>query len=47
MDGAYCRVSTDSKDQEESYDAQYNYYSSMFKNDENRKLYKVYGDQGV
>ena len=47
MAGAYCRVSTDSKDQEESYEAQYNYYSSMFKNDENRKLYKVYGDQGV
>ena len=25
MAGAYCRVSTDSKDQEESYEAQYNY----------------------
>ena len=38
MAGAYCRVSTDSKDQEESYEAQYNYYSSMFKNDENAVL---------
>ena len=44
---AYCRVSTDSDEQGESYEAQVSYYESLIKNNPNYQLGGVYGDRGI
>ncbi len=43
----YCRVSTSSDEQLHSFNAQLNYYSKLFENDENRQLYRIYADEGI
>ena len=44
---AYCRVSTDSDEQGESYESQISYYESLIKNNPNYQLSGVYGDKGI
>lgn len=46
---AYCRVSTNSKDQENSYENQHSFFQRLFSYEENNKyeLYKVYADKGI
>ena len=44
---AYCRVSTDSKDQLNSFAAQYAYYTSLISNQENWTLVDIYADEGI
>ena len=44
---AYCRVSTDSKDQLNSFTAQYAYYTSLISNQENWTLVDIYADEGI
>ena len=39
---AYCRVSTDSKDQLESYKSQVDYYTNLIKNNKNWTLAGIY-----
>lgn len=43
----YCRVSTLSEAQEESYETQYSVYRKMINNDSKLELVKIYGDQGI
>lgn len=42
---AYCRVSTDSEQQEKSFEAQYSYFNREIRGRGN-ELFKVYGDEG-
>ena len=44
---AYCRVSSDSEDQLNSFMAQTRYYSQIFENSETEKLIDIYVDDGV
>ncbi|MGS2777466.1 recombinase family protein [Robertmurraya sp. GLU-23] len=44
---AYCRVSTDSKDQENSFENQKSYFKREINKNENYKLYKIYADKGI
>ncbi len=44
---AYCRVSSDSKDQLNSFMAQTRYYEKAFENSETEKLIDIYADEGV
>lgn len=44
---AYCRVSTLAEEQELSFDAQQDYYRTLFERDERYYLVEVYGDQGI
>ena len=44
---AYCRVSTDSEDQVNSFIAQMHYYYSFIKQAENMELVDVYADEGI
>lgn len=44
---AYCRVSSDSEDQLNSFMAQTRYYSQIFENSETEKLIDIYADEGV
>ena len=44
---AYCRVSTDSEDQVNSFVAQNSHYSSYIRNHENWTLVDVYADEGI
>lgn len=44
---AYCRVSTDSEDQKESFIAQMHYYYSFIQQSENMQLVDVYADEGI
>lgn len=44
---AYCRVSTDSEDQVNSFIAQMHYYYSFIKQSENMVLVDVYADEGI
>lgn len=44
---AYCRVSTDSKDQLNSFTAQYAYYTSLISNQENWTMVDIYADEGI
>ena len=44
---AYCRVSSDSEDQLNSFMAQTRYYSQIFDNSETETLIDIYADEGV
>lgn len=44
---AYCRVSTDSKDQLNSFTAQHAYYTSLISNQENWTMVDIYADEGI
>ncbi len=44
---AYCRVSTDAKDQINSFMAQIHYYYSFIRQSENMELVDVYADEGI
>ena len=44
---AYCRVSSDSEDQINSFMAQTRYYSQIFENSETESLVDIYADEGV
>lgn len=44
---AYCRVSSDSEDQLNSFATQNSYYSSLFSNKENLTLVDIYADEGI
>ena len=44
---AYCRVSTDTDSQEESYDSQAAYYEKLIKNNLNYEFAGIYGDKGI
>lgn len=42
--GAYCRVSTEKKEQENSYVSQVNYFKRQYKYSENEELVGIYAD---
>ena len=44
---AYCRVSSDSEDQLNSFMAQTRYYSQVFKDSETEELIDIYADEGI
>lgn len=44
---AYCRVSTDSEDQANSFLAQVRYYSDFIQSQENMILVDIYADEGI
>ena len=44
---AYCRVSSSSDDQLNSYIAQVNYYSHKFEDSETETLVDIYADEGI
>ena len=44
---AYCRVSTDHKDQVNSYEAQVRYFSGLYNNSETEQLVDIYADEGI
>ena len=44
---AYCRVSTDHKDQVNSYDAQVRYFSGLYNHSETETLVDIYADEGI
>lgn len=44
---AYCRVSSDSEDQLNSFIAQTRYYSQVFEDSETEKLIDIYADEGI
>ena len=44
---AYCRVSSSSEDQLNSYAAQIKYYSTVFENSETEQLVDIYADEGI
>ena len=44
---AYCRVSTDSEDQIESYKAQVAYYTEAIAKNPRWKLADIYADEGI
>ena len=44
---AYCRVSSSSEDQLNSYAAQIKYYSSIFEDSETEELVDIYADEGI
>ena len=43
----YARVSTDSEEQQNSYEAQLDYYSNMIKSKWNWQFVKMYSDDGI
>ena len=44
---AYCRVSSSSKDQLNSYQSQLIYYSHKFENSDTEELIDLYADEGI
>ena len=44
---SYCRVSSDSEDQLNSFMAQTRYYSQVFENSETEELIDIYADEGI
>lgn len=44
---AYCRVSSDSEDQLNSFMAQTRYYSQIFEDSETEILVDIYADEGI
>ena len=44
---AYCRVSTDSDDQQNSFLAQVTYYNELIRSQENAELVDIYADANV
>ena len=45
--GAYCRVSTDTEEQQGSYNSQVNHYTEKIKSTPGWRFVKVYGDEGI
>lgn len=45
--GAYCRVSTDTEEQQGSYQSQVKHYTEKIKNTPGWRFVKVYGDEGI
>ena len=45
--GAYCRVSTDTEEQQGSYNSQVNHYAEKIKSTPGWRFVKVYGDEGI
>ena len=45
--GAYCRVSTDSEDQLNSFFAQVKYYNDYIRRNEMMRLVDIYADEGI
>lgn len=45
--GAYCRVSTDSEDQQNSFFAQVKYYNDYIRQNEKMRLVDIYADEGI
>ena len=45
--GAYCRVSTDSEDQMNSFIAQVKYYNDFINKNSNMVLVDIYADEGI
>lgn len=43
----YARVSTDHEDQQNSYEAQVDYYTNYIKNRDDLEFVKVYADEGI
>lgn len=44
---AYCRVSTDHKDQANSFESQQRYFKEYIDRQPNWELYQVYADEGI
>ena len=44
---AYCRVSTDSQEQETSYEAQVNHYTSFIRSHPDWQLAGIFADEGI
>ena len=44
---AYCRVSTDSDDQLNSFDAQQNHYNEYIRSQERWEMVDIYADEGI
>lgn len=44
---AYCRVSTDSEDQANSFAAQFKYYTDYIKNNQDMEFVDIYADEGI
>ena len=44
---AYCRVSTDSEDQSNSFSAQLRYYSEYIKSNAEMEFVDIYADEGI
>lgn len=44
---AYCRVSTDSEEQLNSYQAQVSHYSALIQNNSEWELVDIYADEGI
>ena len=44
---AYCRVSTDSEDQSNSFSAQLKYYSEYIKSNTEMEFVDIYADEGI
>ena len=44
---AYCRVSTDSEDQLNSFAAQQSYYNDYIRKHDNWQLAEIYADEGI
>ncbi len=44
---AYCRVSTDSQDQANSFFAQVRYYSNYIRHNDEMTLVDIYADEGI
>ena len=45
--GAYCRVSTDSEEQEGSYEAQVIHYTAVIRENPDWELAGIYADEGI
>ena len=45
--GAYCRVSTDSEDQQNSFFAQVKYYNDYIRQNGKMRLVDIYADEGI
>lgn len=44
---AYCRVSTNHTEQENSYETQVHYFSSLYNDSETEQLVGIYADEGI
>lgn len=44
---AYCRVSTDSEEQETRYEAQINHYTEYIRSNQEWQMVEVYADDGI
>ena len=44
---AYCRVSSNHADQENSYETQVRYFSNLYNNSQTEQLVGIYADEGI